>query len=219
MKQYLKAGDKFNRLEVICFDHKRKRTYANSRNNHYVYYYLCKCDCGKKIIVEECSLKSGNTKSCGCLITDVLVKRNTKHKLSKTRIYKLYHYMKKRCYDKKCRGYKNYGGRGIKICDEWLSDFMNFYNWATSHGYNDTLSLERKDVNGNYTPQNCTWIPVKEQSKNTRRNVFYEYNGERKILPDWAKEYNLPFTCVRKRLVRGWTLERALNTPKLRLSS
>lgn len=124
--------------------------------------------------------------------------------------------MKKRCYNPKCRSYKDYGLRGITICDEWLSDFKAFYDWAINNGYKDDLSIERIDVDKPYEPTNCCWVSLEEQAKNTTRNVFFEYKGQKKILGDWAKEYNLPFTTVRKRLGRGWDLERALTTPKLR---
>ena len=124
--------------------------------------------------------------------------------------------MKKRCYNPTCRSYKDYGARGIVIHQEWLDDFRSFYDWAISNGYKDELSIERIDVNKPYEPTNCCWVPVSEQAKNTTRNVFYEYKGEKKILGDWAKEFGLPFTTVRKRLNRGWSLEKALTTPKLR---
>lgn len=164
----------------------------------------------------EDNLKQGKTQSCGCLHNELLAKRNERHSLSKTRIYYIFNGMKDRCYNNKNKSYKDYGGRGITICDEWLNDFVVFYKWATENGYKEGLSIERIDVNKGYSPENCAWIPKEMQAKNTRKNVFYEYKGEKKILGDWAKQYNLPFTCVRRRLNRGWTLERALNTPNMR---
>lgn len=216
MKTYLGKGSRFGKLTVIGLHHKEHIIKKNSKNNYYKYFYLCKCDCGKETICEERSLKSGNTKSCGCYNISKIIERNTTHNLSSTRLYKIYHGMKKRCYNHKSKSYKNYGGRGIKICKEWLDSFPKFYEWSLNNGYREDLTIERKDVNGNYEPQNCCWVSVKEQAKNRRRNVFYELNGVRKILPDWAREYNMPFTCVRKRLIRGWSLEKALKTPKLR---
>lgn len=216
MKKYLKNGEKYGRLTVIKYSHRVKHEYKDSRRNFYTYYYLCKCDCGNVGTFAEDRLKSGNTKSCGCICHEKLLKRNTKHNLSKTHLYRIYHGIKKRCYNKKDSSYGRYGAKGIKMCDEWLSDFINFYNWATSHGYKNTLTIERKDYRGDYTPENCIWIPAEEQARNTSRNVYHEYKGKKKLLGEWAKEYNLPFTCVRKRLVRGWTLDKALNTPKLR---
>lgn len=219
MNKYLNPGEKYGRLTVIKYSHRIKHEYEDSKRNFYDYYYLCKCDCGNVGTFVGNRLKSGNTKSCGCICHENLLRRNTKHRLSRTHLYRIYHGIKRRCYNKNDSSYARYGGKGIRMCNEWLSDFMNFYNWAITHGYKKNLTIERIDFRGNYTPENCTWIPFGEQAKNTSRNVFYEYNGKRKILPDWAREYNLPFTCVRKRLVRGWTLERALNTPKLRLPS
>lgn len=216
MKQFLKQGDKFGRLTVIRYSHKELVSFAESRKNYNKYFYECRCDCGKYGLYDEKSLRNGNTKSCGCLNHDSLVERNKTHNLSKTRLYKIYHGIKKRCYNSNSKSYKNYGARGIGMDKEWLDDFMNFYLWAINNGYADGLTIERIDVNKNYCPENCTWIPVSEQAKNTTRNVFYEYKGEKHILSDWAKIYNLPFTCVRRRLDRGWSIEIALTTPKLR---
>lgn len=110
-----------------------------------------------------------------------------KHNLSRSRINKIYLAMKNRCYCKTSDRYSYYGGRGIKICDEWLSDFMSFYNWAMANGYNDKLTIDRINVNGNYEPSNCRWITKGEQSRNTRRNKIYKG----KCFSEWARELGI----------------------------
>lgn len=212
----LQLGSKFGKLTVLRYSHKVHKQFNDSKKNYYNYYYECECECGTVKTILASSLTGGNTVSCGCHIKNKIIERNRVHGLSKTKLYKLFHGMKRRCYDLNCRSYKNYGGRGITICQEWLDDFKAFYDWALNNGYEDGLSIERIDVNKPYEPANCCWIPINEQTKNTTRNVFYEFGGKKKILGDWAKEFNLPFTTVRKRLNRGWNLEKALTTPKLR---
>lgn len=216
MKKLLEKGQRFGRLTVLEYSHREHRTFKNSRNNYYIYFYKCKCDCGNIGIYRERSLKSGNTKSCGCLNIDKIIERNMTHNLSNTRLYKIYHGIKKRCYNRNCRSYKDYGGRGIGLCKEWANNFLTFYNWAIDNGYSDNLTIERKDVNKEYSPENCTWITKEEQNLNKTTSVFYEYDGKKFLLGELAKRYNLPFTCLRKRLERGWDLEKALTTPKIR---
>lgn len=133
--------------------------------------YLCLCDCGKtKKIIGE-SLARGTTKSCGCHRGDPLIRYSTKHGHRYERIYSIYCDMKKRCYNQKCIGYKNYGGKGITICDEWLNDFESFYNWSMENGYSDNLTIDRINSAGNYEPANCRWITRSENI--TRRNIEY----------------------------------------------
>jgi hypothetical protein len=213
-KSILEKGTKFGRLTVIIFDHEEHHIYKdNPHRNYREYFYKCVCDCGKEIIVSERSLKSGNTKSCGCLNHDKIIERNTKHNLSRTRLYKEYHGMKKRCYNKNARSYKDYGKKGIVMCKQWLDDFVQFYEWALANGYSDGLTIERIDIRQNYCPENCKWIPIGEQAKNTSRNKYYEINGIKHLIGDWCKIYDIPFTCVRHRLERGWDLQKALSTP------
>lgn len=135
-----------------------------------------------------------------------------KHGLSNTRIHRIWHSMYCRCYYKTTNQYKNYGGRGIKVCDEWkhLEGFIKFYNWAMQNGYKDNLTLDRIDVNGNYEPNNCRWITKKEQSNNRTNNVLYEFNGETKTSKQWCDQYGICQTTFIDRLKRGWTLEQAL---------
>jgi (2R)-ethylmalonyl-CoA mutase len=123
-----------------------------------------KCDCGSIVYSPTARLKCGGVKSCGCLCG----KSSIIHNLSKTKIYKRWIGIKSRCYNKNAENYRNYGGRGIKMCDEWRNDFMSFYNWAIHGGYRDDLKIDRIDVNGNYEQNNCRWATNKEQATSCR---------------------------------------------------
>jgi hypothetical protein len=135
-----------------------------------------------------------------------------KHGMAHTKIYRVYCRMKQRCYDQNVKEYKHYGGRGIKVCAEWLDDFMEFYKWATENGYKEGLTIDRKDVNGNYEPNNCMWVDRKAQNNNTRANRYITYNGETHTMAQWAEIKGLKLQTLANRLnIYGWDIERALN--------
>lgn len=135
----------------------------------------------------------------------------TTHNLSYSRLYRILGCIKQRCYNKKHIAYKNYGGRGITVCDEWKNDFMSFYNWAINNGYNDNLTIDRIDNNGNYQPDNCKWSTDIEQSNNKRTNHYLEIGGERKTLIQWSREKNIPYDCLISRLRRGVPNDKIFN--------
>jgi len=205
------VGNKYSMLTVISFNSSRKGRY----------YWNCKCDCGNNTVVCTRDLRSFRIKSCGCLIDK---HRYKKHGLSNSRLYHIYRGMKGRCCNPNNKDYKNYGGRGIKICNEWLdkkNGFINFVNWALSNGYKDNLSIDRINVNGDYCPSNCHWASIKEQGNNTRKNTLLTYNGQTKTLQQWSEFAGINKTTLRGRILRGWSLEDAFNIPcdsKLRLS-
>ncbi|MBQ2055435.1 MAG: hypothetical protein II489_03965 [Bacteroidaceae bacterium] len=125
--------------------------------------------------------------------------------------------MKRRCYNPNNKFYAYYGVRGISICDEWLNDFTSFRDWAVSAGYDETLTIDRIDSDGNYEPSNCRWISRKAQVNNRRSNRFYEINGERKTIAEWCEIYNVPHERTRRRVVNdGWDILDALTTPPLK---
>lgn len=188
------TGQRFGRLLVISLNH-----IDNGKA-----YWNCKCDCGNQISVLRSSLTSGNTQSCGCYKKDLDKTRSIKHKMTKTRIFNIWVGMKQRCYNPKSSSYKNYGIRGIKICDEWLQDFMNFYNWSIENGYRENLTIDRIDINGNYEPANCRWITQAEQTRNTRSNVKITINGQTKLLSDWARESGIDRRTISRRIRLGW---------------
>lgn len=157
-------GQRFERLTVIERDYSKK-----SKNS----YYICKCDCGNITSASRSNLRNGSVKSCGCYNKD----RTTKYGWSKTRIGGIYRCMVRRCENPNDASYPDYGGRGIKVCKEWLEDPNSFRNWALENGYADNLTIDRIDVNGNYEPNNCRWADRITQSNNTRYNNHVIYEG------------------------------------------
>lgn len=161
--------------------------------------WLCKCDCGKEKIVRGGDLLSGATQSCGCLNNE----RIYKHNHSRDEMYKRWISIKQRCFNPNEPNYKNYGGRGIVMCDEWKNNFMSFYNWAYENGYRKDLTIDRIDVNGNYEPSNCRWATNSEQANNKRTNHFIEYNGEIHTVTEWSKILDISYNKMRYHISKG----------------
>lgn len=183
-------GKKFGRLTVL------ENTKKVDKDNRTI--YKCQCDCGNIVEIIGKRIKSGETKSCGCAQRESVIKRNYKHGLSDTRICSIWRDIRRRCNDKtRERYYKHYGARGIKVCDEWDNPddgFMNFYNWSMANGYKDDLTIERIDVNGNYCPENCKWIPLKEQAWN-KTTTIKTIDGY--PVAKWAFEHGLDVRKVK----------------------
>lgn len=194
-------GQKFGRWTII------KRV-ENDKYNQI--RYLCQCDCGNTNIVHLGQLKSGHSKSCGCLSNELKRKRANTHSKSNTRIYHIFNSMKVRCLNSNYKAYKYYGARGIKVCDEWLdkeNGFTNFYNWAINNGYTEELTIDRIDNNGNYEPSNCRWVTMEIQANNVRTNIIIKYNNEEHTLSEWSKILKLNYKTIFKRYSDGFCLE------------
>lgn len=202
------TGQKYNRLTVIELAPKQGRRTM----------WKCRCDCGNIIVARAENLKSGNTKSCGCLAKDH--PSNYKHGYSHTKIEYIYQAMKNRCYNPKNYEYHLYGGRGITICDEWLNDRVKFYEWAYENGYKEGAkqaeqSLDRIDVNKGYSPENCRFVDAYVQANNKRTNVFVEHNGERHTLAEWARIFNIDYHLLYDRYIsNGWSFIDAISPIK-----
>ena len=188
------TGQKFNKLTVKGIA---------SRNP---LYWECVCDCGNIVNVRTSNLKRGMVKSCGCLHH----KGNPKHHLSNTRIYRIYKKMIRRCCSPDEPAYINYGARGISVCNEWKESVENFYNWAIANGYDDQLTIDRIDNDGDYCPENCRWITLEAQSRNRRSNIDVTINGVTKTLTEWAREFDVPYKRVYARARSGWSVLDAL---------
>ena len=199
----LKFGERFGKLKVIKLHHIEK-----DKRNRNIEYYLCRCDCGNECIINKIYLKTKETKSCGCLKKENMKKtsqKTIKHNKTHTRLYNIWRNIKQRCFYKINSNYKNYGGRGIEVCDEWLdkeNGFINFYNWAMDNGYKDDLTIDRIDVNGNYEPNNCRWANLKTQAKNRRNNHIIEYNGEKHCISEWAEILKINYNTLLSRVRR-----------------
>lgn len=154
-------------------------------------YCIVKCNCGTEKEIVMSSLINGRSTSCGCQLSEMAVRQFTTHNQSDSRLYSIYRGMKQRCYNKKHSSYPNYGARGIIICDEWMSSFENFYQWAMKHGYHHDLTIDRINTNGNYEPSNCQWLTLQEQQTNKNNTVYVNYKGDDIILGKLLKELGL----------------------------
>lgn len=194
------TGQRFGRLTVI----RRCGTAENLKPT-----WLCQCDCGNKKIVRGSDLKSGKQISCGCRRKEGT---HLIHGKTNERIHRIWANMKTRCTNANIKAYKDYGGRGITVCDEWLNSFESFYKWSIENGYSDNLTLDRIDADGNYCPENCRWATMKEQQRNRTNNRRITYNGETHTVADWSIITGIHRATINSRLKSGWTIEKTLTT-------
>lgn len=196
-------GKRFGRLVVIGEGEKRK----GSGQVH----WICRCDCGNITRpIPGFNLRKGLVKSCGCYKRDLVIERSTRHNLCHTRIHRIWVGMKSRCYNPNVPKYDRYGGRGIKICEEWLNNLTTFYIWAMANGYREDLMIDRIDNDGDYCPENCRWATNEEQCNNRENQIFLKINGERKTIAQWAKETGVRYGTIHARYNRGWTGEKLI---------
>lgn len=180
--------------------------------------WLCRCDCGKEFIVCGRNLSSGKTKRCRECAYKYVSEKNKKHGMCGTRIYRIYRGMMARCHNPNRERYVHYGARGIDVAEEWQGEkgFDNFYEWAQKNGYNDALTIDRINVDGNYSPDNCRWADVKTQANNQSRTRIYEVYGEKKSVKALSDKYGINYYTLISRLNRGIDIYKALNLKEVR---
>lgn len=201
------VGERFGRWTVINNVQSIRR--KNGRSDTAV---LCKCDCGTERIIKKKELVHGSTKSCGCYRSDRMRSKQTTHGMTNTRIFKIWDGMNGRC-KRNTHWNKNYAGRGITVCEEWRGKdgFRRFYDWSVENGYNDTLTIDRIDVNSGYSPENCRWVDMVVQGNNRRTNIRFEYNDVSKTISEWSRTVGINKNTLYSRIVeRGWDIRRAL---------
>lgn len=197
------TGKRYNRLLAI------KYVGYSPTSHQSIWEFIC--DCGKKINLTVGNVKNNHTKSCGCLNKEMSSKRLEIHGMRLSQEYNTWSQMKKRCNNKNDKSYKNYGGRGIIICDRWLESFENFFE-DMGLKPSPKHSIDRIDNNGNYEPNNCRWATQYEQNNNYSRNIFIEINEERKTIKEWCNIYNLPYHKIYQRIVKlKWSAKKAFN--------
>lgn len=198
------VGMKFGRWTVL--------EYAEYKNG---VMWLCRCTCGTEKKVRSDHLRYGKSTSCGCYRNEVTTKetarKNEKHGMYNTRLYRIWRGMKQRCSDKcPIRSAKSYYAKGIRVCDEWKNDFRVFAKWAIENVYEENKSIDRINVDGNYEPSNCRWATAVEQARNKSDTLVVEYNGERRPLREWAEVLGINYSTLATRLRRGKSPEEVL---------
>lgn len=194
------TGQRFGRLVALEISGKEKNRMI----------WRCRCDCGNEVNIPGTYLRSGHTQSCGCIHREQLIERNSKHGLISHRLYTIWCAMKQRCYYKNSIEYYRYGGRGIRVCEEWLNDFQAFYDWAIANGYRDDLSIDRINPDGNYEPSNCKWSTPEEQANNKSQNIRITVNGETHTPAEWSRITGANPNNIRDRIHRGYAPEEAI---------
>ena len=199
------TGQKFGMLTV---------KYYYGKDSRYKSYWICDCDCGKENIkVRSDCLTTGNTTSCGCYNITSKIKR-VEDCVTKEKLYHVYYGMKSRCYNSNSAKYQYYGGKGIKVCDEWLESYVNFKLWSIENGYEEGLTLDRLDGDDDYKPSNCRWVSMTVQNRNKDSNNYYTYDGKTLLLSDWSKLTGIKEPTLYSRLNSlNWDFEKAITTP------
>ena len=203
----VERGDSFGRLTVEAELPSRRRPSGGTRR-----YFECRCECGTLVEVSLHHLRSGHTISCGCLLRDKQRERSDYHGMEGSLAWQTWESMKHRCYKKSSRGYSNYGGRGIRVCERWRHSFKAFLEDMGPRPSADH-SIDRIDNDGDYEPGNCRWALRSEQSRNRSDNRILEYRGERMCMTDWARRFGIRKSTLHSRLERGMSVEEALTTP------
>ncbi len=197
------TGRKFGRWTVIKI--------SDERNHRNCIVWKCECECGNVKLIKTEYLKNGESKSCGCLLIETVIKRSTKHNLSRSRGYKAWAQLIQRCNNPNATYYKYYGGRGIKVCERW-KEFKNFHE--DMGDCPDGLEINRIDNNKGYFKENCEWTTRKRQMRNINSNVNLTFNNKTQCLSDWARDLDTKVQTLWNRINRyNWPIEKALSSP------
>ena len=191
------TGQRFGRLTVIELDPTKETRHT---------YWICECDCGNIKSARADSLKKGAIKSCGCMKKEqdrINLTKHHSHKMSDTRIYNEWQGMLDRCFNRNNNRWARYGGRGITVCDDWKSDFQSFYKWAIANGYQDDLTIDRIDNDGDYCPDNCRWATCKEQARNRSTNIDITIGNSTRTLMEWCEIFQLNYKAIYRRYKRN----------------
>jgi len=194
------TGNKYHRLTAM----NNTEPYNRNETHH---YWRFLCDCGHEKVIRRDHVLSSKIRSCGCLAREG---NNKKHGHTGTRLYNIWTHIISRTENRTNPGWKDYGGRGITICAEWRNNFSEFYRWAITNGYIDGLTIERINVNGGYSPNNCAWIPLASQNENKTNTVYLTYNGKKQSVKKWSEEIGTPIKTICNRLYSGWSTDEAL---------
>lgn len=192
------TGIRFGRLVVVKRDGTRVSAGGYKRAQ-----WERICDCGKTTYATTLDLRKGDVRSCGCLKAERDRVFSATHHESDTRLYHIWQAMRKRCNNVNDSAYKNYGGRGITVCDEWNNSYLSFRDWSLIHGYNDKLSIDRINVNEGYYPDNCRWVDWGTQCNNRRNNIYIEHNGESHSIAEWARLTGVKYSTLYHRFKIG----------------
>ena len=200
----INIGDRFGNLVVI----------GTSAPKHKERTYVCRCDCGKEKIAKSSGLFYGETTSCGCMkgqhVKEAMLKANGNKPFQNKAIVRLRQNMITRCYRKYSKSYKDYGGRGITICNDWLNSYESFEKWCMENGWKEGLEIDRVNNNGNYSPDNCRFITRMENCNNRRTSRWITAFGETHTMADTARKYNVKYATLQSLLDRGMNPEVAI---------
>ncbi len=202
-KLHIPAGTRFGRLAVL----EEAEPHISRRGAH-IRRFRCQCDCGKVSVVRLHNLRSGHIASCGCLPKG----RPRTNRVSRTPEYRAWYMILRRCLCHTNKDYKNYGGRGITVCDRWLKSVAAFLEDMGPRP-SPTHSIDRIDCDGNYEPSNCRWATWTQQARNRRDNVILTHGGETKCIADWADDTGISRFTLNARIRNGWSVARTLTTP------
>lgn len=199
-------GQKFGRLEVLSRDDD-----SISASGRHRVRWLCQCDCGNTVSVLSDNLKRGKTTSCGCFRVENTKRIKSTHGDTQSRLYGIWCAMKSRCTNENNAAYKDYGGRGITVCDEWMHNYDAFKSWAIGNGYSDNLTIDRIDNDESYSPSNCRWVDGVAQANNRRSNRLLTLNGETHNVTEWASILEVSPKTIFNRIYTGYSVDDALS--------